>query len=400
MHRSLIGFRRKHSLRPMNPDAMHCLQPRERMHALVHRERARSDRSTQPFTLVLFRIPGCSGSDRAMLRLANTALRRSRITDDVGWFDGRTLAALLPDTHTEGAWCYANSVKELMAASHQRVVDVTVYTYPTNWTRKVEEGGEASDVTGGGDRRAGGRGRRAPAVAGVAEVGQDVPVVARARDARGETGTGASAAMEDLFVRPMPIGKRIFDIVATSLIVLMISPLLVLAALAVWLSSPGPIIFRQKRAGLGGKPFTMYKFRSMYADAEARMAELRKLNEADGPVFKMKNDPRITPIGRFIRKTSIDELPQLFNVLLGNMSLVGPRPPIIAETKEYETWQHRRLEVTPGITCIWQVSGRSNISFEQWMRMDVQYSHITSISADVKILLKTIPAVFFGRGAH
>ncbi len=378
MHRLLIAFRRPYSLRPMNLDAVHCLQPRERMHALVYRERARSDRSSHPFALVLFRMAGCSNTHRDMRRLARTALRRARITDDIGWFDGRTLATLLADTDTQGAWSYVDGVQELFAARCQRHVDVMVYTYPTNWIRKVDDGAlEASSQPAGVRVRQG-------------MIARDAGAAAAARE----------LAMEQLFVRPIPAGKRLFDIVAASLILVLVSPVLLFAAAAIWLLSPGPIIFRQQRAGLGGVPFTMYKFRSMYIDAEERMAELRKYNESTGPVFKMKDDPRITPVGRVLRKTSIDELPQLLNVLKGDMSLVGPRPPIIAETKEYESWQCRRLEVTPGITCIWQVSGRSNLSFEQWMRMDTQYASMRSALTDLKLLLRTVPAVFLQRGAE
>lgn len=378
MHRSLIDFRRQHSLKPLDPDAIHCIHSRERMHALVYRERARSDRSSQPFSLVLFRMAGCNNRHRDMLRLAHTALRRARITDDIGWFDGRTLAALLPDTDAQGAWCFVDGVQELFATKCQRHIDVTVYTYPTNWVRKLDDADDELSANSADRRVRGGLVAREAAA----------PVAAK------------GLAMEELFIRPIPLGKRLFDIAATLLMLLLLSPVLLFAVAAIWLFSPGPIIFRQQRAGLGGVPFTMYKFRSMYIDAEERMAELRKYNESTGPVFKMKNDPRITPIGRLLRKTSIDELPQLLNVLKGDMSLVGPRPPIIAETKEYQSWQCRRLEVTPGITCIWQVSGRSNVSFEQWMRMDVQYSFAMSMLTDLKLLWKTVPAVLFGTGAH
>jgi len=152
--------------------------------------------------------------------------------------------------------------------------------------------------------------------------------------------------------------------------------------------------------GLNGRVFILYKFRSMLKDASKRMEEVKHLNEMDGPVFKIKKDPRITPVGRFLRKTSIDELPQLFNIFIGDMSLVGPRPPIPAEVKKYQLWQRRRLSMRPGLTCFWQISGRSKISFEDWMKLDLQYIDSWALWLDFKILIKTIPVVIFGVGAH
>ncbi len=164
--------------------------------------------------------------------------------------------------------------------------------------------------------------------------------------------------------------KRAFDIISSGFALLLVSPVLIAAAIAIKVDSRGPVFFRQRRVGLNGRPFTVLKFRSMAADATARLDSLRSHNEASGPVFKMRNDPRITGVGRFIRKTSIDELPQFFNVLTGEMSIVGPRPPLPAEVNQYKRWQRRRLSVKPGITCTWQVSGRSNIDFDQWMELD------------------------------
>jgi len=163
---------------------------------------------------------------------------------------------------------------------------------------------------------------------------------------------------------------------------------------------PGPVLFNQVRMGLNGRKFNMYKFRSMHQDAENRLGALKSSNEMSGPVFKIANDPRVTPVGRFIRKFSIDELPQLFNVLKGDMSLVGPRPPVYKEVLEYQRWQRRRLSMRPGITCIWQVSGRNDIGFEEWMELDLQYIDNWSFWLDLKLLFKTIPAVLIGKGAH
>jgi lipopolysaccharide/colanic/teichoic acid biosynthesis glycosyltransferase len=166
------------------------------------------------------------------------------------------------------------------------------------------------------------------------------------------------------------------------------------------LESPGPILFRQTRVGKYGSTFTCYKFRSMYIDAEQRLEELRALNEADGPVFKMKSDPRVTRVGSIIRKLSIDELPQIFNVLKGEMSLVGPRPALPSEVAQYTYDQVRRLHAIPGITGLQQVSGRSNIDFQRWVELDLQYISEQSLLKDIEILIRTIPAVLFSRGAY
>jgi exopolysaccharide biosynthesis polyprenyl glycosylphosphotransferase len=194
--------------------------------------------------------------------------------------------------------------------------------------------------------------------------------------------------------------KRAFDVVSSAVALLAFSPVLLATALAVKLESPGPVFFRQTRVGKNGRPFKMYKFRSMRVDAEARLESLRAQNEASGPVFKMKNDPRVTRVGRFIRRTSIDELPQFLNVFAGEMSVVGPRPPVPAEVRQYQRWQRRRLSVKPGITCTWQVSGRSNVSFDEWMELDLEYIDNWSLWRDVQICFQTIPAVLTSRGAH
>ena len=173
--------------------------------------------------------------------------------------------------------------------------------------------------------------------------------------------------------------KRLFDVIFSFLSIVLLSPLFLFVALGIKLTSRGPIFFRQVRCGLNGRKFILYKFRSMYVGAEMRKRELERQNEMKGPVFKMKRDPRVTRFGRFIRKLSIDELPQLFNVFMGNMSLVGPRPPLPAEVDMYESWQRRRLSMKPGLTCIWQVSGRNKIDFEQWMEMDLQYLSLIHI---------------------
>jgi len=193
--------------------------------------------------------------------------------------------------------------------------------------------------------------------------------------------------------------KRACDIACSFVALLVLSPLFAVVALLVKLTSRGPVFFKQARLGLHGKKFYMLKFRSMVPNAEALLESLAHMNEQTGPVFKMKNDPRITPFGRFIRRYSLDELPQLVNVLRGDMSIVGPRPPMPLEVAQYEPWQRRRLSVRPGLTCLWQVSGRNQISFEEWMYLDMQYIDHWSLKGDLNLILKTIPIVFSGKGA-
>jgi exopolysaccharide biosynthesis polyprenyl glycosylphosphotransferase len=203
-------------------------------------------------------------------------------------------------------------------------------------------------------------------------------------------------------VEPKPVQvalKRAFDIALSAMALWLLSPLLVATAIAVKLTSKGPVLFKQPRVGMHGRPFNMLKFRSMVVNAEELKEKLMAQNEQSGPVFKMKADPRVTAVGRFIRKYSIDELPQLINILRGEMSIVGPRPPVPKEVAQYEPWQRRRLSVRPGLTCVWQVSGRNEISFEQWMYLDMQYIDNWSLSQDFGLILKTVPVVLTGRGA-
>ena len=195
--------------------------------------------------------------------------------------------------------------------------------------------------------------------------------------------------------------KRFIDLFFSTLGLLVLSPLFIVLAVLIKLTSKGPIVFSQYRVGRYGRHFRFYKFRSMYVDAEQRKAELLAQNQsADGVIFKMKNDPRITPVGRWLRKLSLDELPQLINVFLGDMSLVGPRPPVPSEVREYSLEDRKRLNVVPGITCLWQISGRSEIPFHEQVRLDKAYIRNHGFWSDTLILLKTIPAILTGRGAY
>lgn len=194
--------------------------------------------------------------------------------------------------------------------------------------------------------------------------------------------------------------KRVIDVVCSFIGVLVLSPLFIIIAIIIKFTSKGPVFFSQRRVGRDGKEFKMYKFRSMVVNAEELKEKLVAQNEMSGPMFKMKDDPRVTKVGKFIRKTSIDELPQLWNVLKGDMSLVGPRPSLPKEVAQFEDWMYRRLEVKPGLTCYWQVSGRNNIDFEDWMKLDIKYVDERSTWIDIKLIFKTVGVLFGDKNAH
>ena len=194
--------------------------------------------------------------------------------------------------------------------------------------------------------------------------------------------------------------KRVIDVVCSFVGVLVLSPLFVVIAIIIKFTSKGPVFFSQKRVGRDGKEFKMYKFRSMVVNAEELKEKLAAQNEMSGPMFKMKDDPRVTMVGKLIRKTSIDELPQLWNVFKGDMSLVGPRPSLPKEVAQFEEWMHKRLDVKPGLTCYWQVSGRNNIDFEDWMKLDIRYVKERNLWIDIKLIFKTVFVLFGDKNAH
>ena len=215
------------------------------------------------------------------------------------------------------------------------------------------------------------------------------------KECRAKSGQGLCSRLS----RGQLLLKRTFDLVVALSVLPLALVIGMISAILVKLDSRGPVFFAQRRIGRDGKSFVLYKFRSMYKDADAMVQKLDHLNEAEGPIFKIKRDPRITRVGALLRKTSIDELPQLINVLKGDMSLVGPRPPLPREVEKYNDYQRGRLAVKPGLTCLWQVQGRSSIPFDKWVELDIEYIRNQSLWLDAKILLKTIPAVLRGTGA-
>jgi lipopolysaccharide/colanic/teichoic acid biosynthesis glycosyltransferase len=375
----------------------------EQMNIAIQRESARADRNGGEFALVLFRAQNNEPHSLSSMRLAKTVLRRVRATDDLGWYDDQHIAALLPDTSAAGAWRFADQVCMMLSRKAPRPL-CSVYSYPTKWFNGDDSGGggngDASSSNENGNGNVLTRGVEIGADGRPLGVGNLIPYFLDGVKSGLDQRRSPVQRMEQLLVRPLPLWKRAIDVAGSLVGMLLASPFMIVAAVLIKFGSKGPIIFAQQRAGLGGKPFTIYKFRTMVVDAEEQKAALRKLSEQDGPAFKLTNDPRITRVGAFLRKTSIDELPQLWNVFRGDMTLVGPRPLPVGESDACERWHRRRLDVTPGLTCIWQVKGRSKVSFSEWVRMDVAYIRRRTLWNDIRILVETIPAVILRKGAR
>lgn len=343
-----------------SPRSLHGLRGIDDFQSILERERARTDRSGDAFSLLVFFPEGRDAQRHVMGQLASILHWRLRATDDAGWIDDRSVGVLLPSTGIEGASTVANDILMSFPAGLP-LPEFRIYHYPLD------------------------------------QLPSDTPP--SDQDSQRATEEPSAEPIDAFFVKSMPAWKRSCDVAGALFGLTILTPLFVFVALAIKLTSPGPVFFRQWRSGRGGKPFQMVKFRSMVVNAEAQKESLRALNEQDGPAFKIKRDPRVTRIGWFIRVTSIDELPQLWNVLRGDMSLVGPRPLPCNESDACLGWQRRRLDVTPGLTCIWQVKGRSRVSFAEWVRMDIQYIQSRSPLRDLLVLLQTFPALVFRRGS-
>jgi lipopolysaccharide/colanic/teichoic acid biosynthesis glycosyltransferase len=341
------------------PRKMHSIEITQFM---LHRECARAERSGSTFCLVVL---DAAYSEPGRDELEHLLAAQVRNTDEIGYLDERRACALLPYTTAAGAAEFVGRISAGAQALEQPI-SVKMYVYPSQKDAAVFHMDETADHDG--ERPSGGRRARAESV-------------------------------EPLLVRPTPWWKRLLDIIVSATALIVFSPLLVAIALAIKLTSKGPVMFTQMRSGLGGRSFRIFKFRTMRPDADRIKSQLLSRNEQDGPAFKMKNDPRITRIGKLLRVTSLDELPQLFNILKGDMSLVGPRPLPISESQACDPWHRRRLDVAPGLTCIWQISGRGTVSFAEWARMDRSYIQGRSLLLDIKLLLLTVPAVLSRRGA-
>jgi lipopolysaccharide/colanic/teichoic acid biosynthesis glycosyltransferase len=392
------------------------------MQAVMRRERARCDRQKGVFSIVLLRLVDVTDA-RSLNRLAKHVLRLVRETDEIGFIDSETLGVVLPDTDAMGASLFTH--RTIRAVRHEKhKPSCVIYTYPdpalSNDQDNNASPGNSDRTTGGalsGGSNSGVGGRAADALV------DHAPRNGHPRQLHSDVGSGVDEAvthssqydqplndsgsldvpvlgMHTMFAQHVPIWKRFIDLTVAGGGLLVASPILIAIALAIKMFDPGPIFFKQLRTGLGGRPFKIFKFRTMIVNAEKFRDQLKQASEQDGPAFKMKKDPRVTRVGAFLRKTSLDELPQLINVLKGDMTLVGPRPLPIKEAAECTGWYSRRHDVTPGLTCIWQVEGRSRVKFEEWMRMDMSYVRSRSPFNDIMIMLKTVPAVLLRRGAQ
>ena len=327
-------------------------------HRLIEKEMSRSDRLCDPLGLIVLTS---NDSTPAIIDDAASYLEnRLRKTDDYGLLSENEFAVILPHTPSNGVEVVAADLRQELSEEHSDF-DLTIYSYPSDWL--IGDGTNEDN----------------------------------SQHTEEDTEKTEAQPAELLFLEGLPVWKRVLDIIGASVALVVLFPFFLLVACLIRFTSRGPILFSQERSGLGGKPFRMLKFRSMVVDAEERKSSLISLNEQDGPAFKLKNDPRVTRIGRFLRVTSLDELPQLVNVLRGEMSLVGPRPLPCNETYECTSWQRQRLKVTPGITCFWQVEGRSKVAFADWMRMDLDYIKARSLKTDLQLIFKTFWSVIVKR---
>lgn len=356
-------------------------QGRTDLPTIVRRERARADRTKGKFSLLVFSVaPECQREGPALLAAAEHLVERTRITDLNGWISPGRFWLLLSECPKHFALTIADDACDRFSTAKQTIL-CDAFFYSAN----AEEQDRPAD--------------QLPPDAQLVDQEAPAPGSASLAAQPGDGRCWSQMTLEDLFARRTPGWKRALDLALAAPSLLLLAPLLLVIGILIRITSVGPALFIQWRTGAAGKPFRMYKFRTMSADAERQHARLLAMNEQDGPAFKMRHDPRVTPLGHFLRKSCLDELPQLWNVLLGNMSLVGPRPLPIAEMDKCQPWQRERLDVAPGMTCFWQVRGdRLQIAFEDWMRMDIAYARRRHLLLDLRIAVKTLAFVFGRRG--
>ncbi|HIG88134.1 MAG TPA: hypothetical protein EYQ25_13990 [Planctomycetes bacterium] len=359
-------------------------------------ERVRTERTGSIFSLVVFTMGSKSEAD--LSKAVRTIEKTARLYDAIGSIGEQSLGVILPECDPESALVFSDRVIERFG-HFDLGASVKIYSYPLDW---LDDDDEAQQISS--DHRTilpkGKPHLKRPA--NTASEGSNLRSVGADTDSQLRNlmqGTPCED-LEPHFLVPLPTWRRTMDImVSVPLLIVLSITLLPLLALLIKLDSKGKVLYKQPRVGQGGRHFSFIKFRSMYKDAEERRAALSSRNEQSGPVFKIKDDPRITRVGRWMRKLSIDELPQFWNVACGDMTLIGPRPPLPDEVAEYEPWQRRRLDFVGGLTCLWQIEGRSNIGFEEWVRLDLKYIRNRSWMLDLLILLRTPKAVLSGNGA-
>ena len=341
------------------------LNQREFQRALA-KERSRVERDGNCFGFIILRLQNLNDVRRQSVQLAKLLHRRLRDSDEKGHLGVGRIGVMLPSTGSVASEYVLEDLLRL-ARLQGLAIEGEAFVYPDQESPKENSNSDTG-----------------------AEAGSLEEVVE----------SKISSAPLAVMIPAYPSWKRALDITGASIGLLVSSPILLLMAGLIKLTSGGPVIFKQRRTGYLGEKFEIYKLRTMVCNAEELKAALQALNERDGPAFKMKRDPRITTIGRFLRATGLDELPQLLNVLRGEMSLVGPRPLPIDEAAECNSWQRRRMEVKPGITCFWQIAKSRQISFVDWMRLDLQYARSASFKLDIKLITKTFASVFLGRVGH
>jgi len=365
--------------RSRNGNSPNGIPSPEEFSRILMRERERSDRSGVGFSLVVFETGNPQkDNDLASLLISSLLSRRHRVIDEVGWLKDDAVAAALPGTSPEGAWKFAKDV--LTGTPLENFPSACkVYTYPTPWM---------SGGNGGGKERN-------REIAGKNELPADPNANFQPTETRHSRSVGEG--LEPLLCRPLPVGKRMLDIIGALAGLILLSPLFLLIAVFITIVSPGPVFYSQERIGFLGKTFTFWKFRTMHVanDAMEHRQYLSQLIQGDAPMLKLDDgrDNRIIPFGKFLRSSCLDELPQLINVLLGDMSLVGPRPCLPYEAEEYLQWHARRFDTVPGMTGLWQVSGKNRTTFKEMIRLDIRYSRGMSLWLDIKILLLTGPAI-------
>ncbi len=324
-------------------------------------ERMRVDRNGSLLSLLLITLPKPQADQLGTEFLAKLLEGRLRATDTPGQLEDGRVAVLLPDTSPEGAWKVAADISEVFSPGPSRP-ECDVRVYPTSGRQQ-----------------------------GFDQLNSNSPEAA-------ESDTTPPETDDFFFAQASPVWKRAVDICGSLFGLAIAAPFIAIAATGVKMSSPGPVFFTQEREGLAGRKFKIWKLRTMVDDAEDHKSDLQAHSHQDGPAFKMKGDPRTTKIGNFLRWSSIDELPQFWNVLRGDMSLVGPRPLPTEESTACEGWQRRRLNVLPGMTCTWQVSGRGSVAFDDWARMDLRYIKKQGLWEDTKLIFMTVPSIIFRRG--
>ncbi|MFN3189387.1 MAG: sugar transferase [Aureliella sp.] len=366
------------------------LQTQREFQRTLSKERSRVDRNGSCFGFIILRLESLRNARRQTVQLGKLLHRRLRDTDEKGHLGLGRIGVLLPETDSLETDLVVNQIVKLAGEWNLRV-ETEAFVYPEDGGRNLPSSDEHDD-----ESRHGGEKIATPAASGEL-VGEGV----RSRQAVGIVSSSREATAPLAMMLPSyPAWKRLLDVFGAVIGLTLSAPIMAVAVVLVKMTSRGPVFFTQSRTGFLGQPFEIYKIRTMVVNAEALKADLEASNERDGPAFKMRHDPRITLIGRLLRATGLDELPQLYNVLRGDMALVGPRPLPVSEADQCSAWQKRRQEVKPGLTCFWQISKSRQISFADWMRLDLSYARGFTPWLDVKLIARTAASVFLGRVGH